>query len=324
MRIFFLVLFTVLTIPLTAHAACTGPGGAESQSRYDFGLNKMFFCDGDNWVEMGGGGGGGGTVLPLNCSTVTASVPATGTGWRNASVSCSAGTVVVGAGINCGDAQSRNNPTGNGWAGACYNSSGTLYARCCETATGAPATPETDPKIADTSSGKWCRGTGSQIVCDQNAPSASADNLGNHTATTNLAMGNNKITGLGAPTLNTDAATKKYVDDLIVISNCSGTVHDGGCWHMSDREGSCLETCINRGGYVNKTTSFNTFTKCATLLDAIGVPGTGPTVSGTAGTLPKLDGSCSAYINNATRQHRNGTFDPATHYNTNIACSCAR
>ena len=33
--------------------------------------------------------------------------------------------------------------------------------------------------------------------------------------TDNLNLGNNKIVGLATPVLNTDAATKKYVDDSI-------------------------------------------------------------------------------------------------------------
>ena len=41
----------------------------------------------------------------------------------------------------------------------------------------------------------------------------SGDNLGNHTATENLDMANNKIINLIEPTANTDAATKQYVDN---------------------------------------------------------------------------------------------------------------
>jgi len=40
----------------------------------------------------------------------------------------------------------------------------------------------------------------------------SGDNLGNHTATENLDLANNKIVNLLEPTANTDAATKQYVD----------------------------------------------------------------------------------------------------------------
>ena len=37
-----------------------------------------------------------------------------------------------------------------------------------------------------------------------------------------IAMGNNKITGLGAPTSNNDAASKKYVDDAVAAGGGSG------------------------------------------------------------------------------------------------------
>jgi hypothetical protein len=42
----------------------------------------------------------------------------------------------------------------------------------------------------------------------------------------NLAMGGNKVTGLGAPTSGTDGATKTYVDDT-VASVAAGTIPDG-------------------------------------------------------------------------------------------------
>lgn len=46
------------------------------------------------------------------------------------------------------------------------------------------------------------------------------------TMTGNLAMSNNKITGLGAPTDDTDAATKKYVDDGLAEKAASDHNHD--------------------------------------------------------------------------------------------------
>ena len=122
MRIICLVLFS-LFISSSAFADCTAPDGLESQTRYDFGTHKMYFCNGASWQE--------------------------------------------------GSA---------------------------------------DGRIGAVTNNRWCRGTGTQIVCDQTPPTGSADNLGNHTATANLAMGNYKITGLGAPTAATDGTTKTYVD----------------------------------------------------------------------------------------------------------------
>ena len=51
--------------------------------------------------------------------------------------------------------------------------------------------------------------------------------------TSNLAAGNNKITGLATPTSNYDAATKKYVDDAIIGSNVDfivGTFDSSAYW----------------------------------------------------------------------------------------------
>jgi len=47
------------------------------------------------------------------------------------------------------------------------------------------------------------------------------DNLGNHTATQALAMGNNKITALATPTASSDAATKAYVDNASISGNAA-------------------------------------------------------------------------------------------------------
>lgn len=41
-----------------AHAQCTSPGGAESQTRYS--ANKLYYCGNGSWHEVPGGGSGGG------------------------------------------------------------------------------------------------------------------------------------------------------------------------------------------------------------------------------------------------------------------------
>ncbi|MBI9038252.1 MAG: leucine-rich repeat domain-containing protein [Bacteroidales bacterium] len=55
--------------------------------------------------------------------------------------------------------------------------------------------------------------TASSFVGDGSGLTGVADNLGNHTATTNLNMTNHTIINLSTPTANTDAATKLYVDN---------------------------------------------------------------------------------------------------------------
>jgi hypothetical protein len=54
---------------------------------------------------------------------------------------------------------------------------------------------ETDPEVASVANGQWCRGTGSAVTCDQSPPTG--DNLGTHTASTDLNMSNNNITNAG-------------------------------------------------------------------------------------------------------------------------------
>lgn len=102
---------------------------------------------------------------------------------------------------------------------------------------------ESGAPVGAMTNGKWCRGTGTQIVCDQDEPAGGGDNLGNHTATSNLNMGTRKITNLGAPTVNADATTKKYVDDIAtaIIDLITGGGGGGG----SDRECKTTLTTYN-------------------------------------------------------------------------------
>jgi len=73
---------------------------------------------------------------------------------------------------------------------------------------------ETDPQVDALTAGKWCTTDGTKIDCTSDAPTGS-DNLGNHTATTNLNLSNYKIVNLADPTNAQDAVTKSYVDALI-------------------------------------------------------------------------------------------------------------
>jgi hypothetical protein len=88
----------------------------------------------------------------------------------------------------------------------------------------------TDGQVAE-----WDNG-GSVWVC---ATASGTDNLGDHTATTDLIMAANKITGLADPTAAQDAATKAYVDAnggvLSGLSCASGEVAkwDGSGWNCA-------------------------------------------------------------------------------------------
>lgn len=78
---------------------------------------------------------------------------------------------------------------------------------------------ETDPQVGSTSYNNWCRGTGSQVTCDQAAPVLKTGS----TMTGTLTLS-------GAPTNANHAATKAYVDSEISSSGGGTTetvIYDG-------------------------------------------------------------------------------------------------
>jgi hypothetical protein len=99
----------------------------------------------------------------------------------------------------------------------------------CQTTIGGAGAGETDPEVGTLASGKWCYSNGTQVICNQPAPTVNAfrlppacnattgklrwtgsawecvtdksgDNLGNHTATTNLNMQGHNIVSAGTVT----------------------------------------------------------------------------------------------------------------------------
>lgn len=59
LRIFCLIVLISLSCIFPAWADCVSPAGVESQTRYDFTLHTLHYCNGTDWVESGGAGGGG-------------------------------------------------------------------------------------------------------------------------------------------------------------------------------------------------------------------------------------------------------------------------
>jgi len=96
---------------------------------------------------------------------------------------------------------------------------------------------------------------------------------GSNSPSTDIPWNNFKITGLATPTANTDAATKKYVDD-----NSAASTGSSGAVQFADGAGAFL----NDAGF-----NYNTTTGELTLADASAVNG-GSLVFGTAGTLGKI------------------------------------
>lgn len=52
------IVIAILALPGIAYAACTSPAGEAGTMDYFTSENTFQFCDGTNWVDMGGGGGG--------------------------------------------------------------------------------------------------------------------------------------------------------------------------------------------------------------------------------------------------------------------------
>ena len=90
------------------------------------------------------------------------------------------------------------------------------------------------------------------------------------TPSADLAMGNNKITGLAAPTANADAATKQYVDNAVVGSlqikggfNATTGVIDGGTDNLTT---GAARVAIAVGDFYVCTTAGDFFGNTATPL----------------------------------------------------------
>lgn len=80
-------------------------------------------------------------------------------------------------------------------------------------------------------------------------------NKSGDTMSGNLAMGGNKVTGLGAPTSGTDSATKTYVDDT-VASVTAGTIPDGSITTAKLEDDAVTaakldNTAVTPGSYTN-------------------------------------------------------------------------
>ncbi len=99
-----------------------------------------------------------------------------------------------------------------------------------------------DGKFGAQTNGNWCRSNGTQVICDQTAPSA----------TDKVAKAGDTMTGAltlpGTPTANNHAATKAYVDSVAAAAgggqyqiSCSG---DGGSTSIS---GYCIRINTSTG-----------------------------------------------------------------------------
>lgn len=150
-----LILMTVCLFTTGAGAACTSPAGAEGDQVYNQTHKTMQFCDGTNWYSMKGGAID--KLGSLSCGTNQIAK------WNGSAWACAADAGLtaeadptVPAAIKDGIAWSEVSGKPAGFADGVDN---------------VGLTAETDPQVAAVTSGKWCRGTGSQVTCDQAVPS---------------------------------------------------------------------------------------------------------------------------------------------------------
>ncbi len=184
-RILLTFIMATALIGSNAHAACTMPGGAPDAGAGDIIFNGppnnvMQYCDGTNWVAMSGGGGGvpelpSAEIFVGNASNVATARAVSGDATlSNAGVLTIGNNAITSAKIADGtivgaDIANATITTNKMSAGGTAN--GTTFLR----GDGQWVAPtfsytETDPKVGATTNDKWCRGDGTQIVCDQDEP----------------------------------------------------------------------------------------------------------------------------------------------------------
>lgn len=148
MRILFLLLAFLL--PTTVHAACVNPAGNAGEQLYNSTHNVMQYCNGTDWTAMRG------TLNHLNCSTGQIAK------WNGTAWACAAD----GGGTETDPTVPASIKDGISWGEVSGKPAGFADGIDNE-----GITAETDPKVGATTTGKWCQGTGSQVTCDQDAPS---------------------------------------------------------------------------------------------------------------------------------------------------------
>jgi len=208
----------IASAPAVAQATpCVNPPGDEGDQVYNITYHVMQYCNGSHWVAMGShSGSGGGGSDNLGNHMAEQALDMGGFRIQNLAPPTADNHAVTRAYVTSAIAAIPAPTTPNLSAVlATGNAAGNRKITGLATPTvGTDAAHKTyvDGKFGTLTNSRWCRTDGTRVICDQVAPSGGTDNLGNHTATTDLIMSSKKITDLATPTAGTDAAHKAYVD----------------------------------------------------------------------------------------------------------------
>jgi hypothetical protein len=141
-----LLLLAAMMLPAPAHAACSGPAATEGVMVYDTAHDTMVFCDGTDWISMGGGGGGSDTLAGLSCSSGQIAA------WNGTAWACAADA--TGGGISDGDK-----------GDVSVSASGATWT----IDSGAVTAAKTN-FVGTLTNTKWCTTNGTTISCTSDAP----------------------------------------------------------------------------------------------------------------------------------------------------------
>lgn len=195
---------------------------------------------------------------------------------------------------------------------------------------------------------QFCNGTEWHSM-DASAIEGGLDNLGDHTATQNIDVSNNKITNLSNPTNNNDAANKSYVDTIVDTINTALTALTSTVSNKVNKAGDTMIGALTLSGapsannhavtksYVDTGLTGKVNTSGDTMAGSLilaGPPvsnndaatksyvdtvlasgGSGGSSSGTAGTCYYSNGTCGQGF-----AQMPGTYRPGS-TNHNICCS---